>query len=105
MSDDDGDEILTPLHAAVDADDLVRVQALVAAGADIEEKQSNNGPTPLCRAAEKGYITMARSLVERGANIEATSIVGRTPLIIAVQHRYIEVVRIDGAPGRGPPPF
>jgi hypothetical protein len=32
---------LSPLHAAVDAGDLVRVQALVAAGADIEEKQGD----------------------------------------------------------------
>ena len=31
---------LSPLHAAVEADDLSRVQALVVAGADIEEKQN-----------------------------------------------------------------
>ena len=29
---------ITPLHAAVDTDDLVRVQALVAAGADIDSR-------------------------------------------------------------------
>ena len=45
MSDNDEDEILTPLHAAVDADELVRVQALVDAGANMEERHGNNRPT------------------------------------------------------------
>ena len=54
----------SPLHAAVEAGDLVRVQALVAAGADIDEKQYSllfGQFTPLIRAAKKGHVGRRRS--------------------------------------------
>jgi len=91
---------LSPLHEAVEADDLSRVQALVAAGADIEERERNNSqfPTPLWRAAEKGHVAVARYLVERGANKEATGSDGKTSLLVAAQQGHIEVVRM---PQRG----
>ena len=50
---------LSPLHAAVEAGDLVRVQELVDAGADIEERDNiydPRGHTPLYRAVNKGYL-------------------------------------------------
>ena len=64
---------LSPLHEAVEADDLSRVQALVGAGADIEERagKDRESATPLYRAAKKGYVVVARYLVERGADKEA----------------------------------
>ena len=86
---------LSPLHTAVDAGDLARVQVLVAAGADIEESDENDrSHTPLLRAARKGNITVARYLVERGANKEAEYRGGDTPLIIAAYKGYMEVVRM-----------
>jgi len=42
-SDAADDVQLSPLHAAVEADDLARVQALVAAGVDIEEREEGTG--------------------------------------------------------------
>ena len=108
MSDDDGDEILTPLHAAVDAGDLVRVQALLAAGADIEEIEelivyaavgiTLAYATPLFRAAQKGDIAVARYLVERGANKEAKRLGGTTghitSLIVAAEQGHTDVVQM-----------
>jgi hypothetical protein len=53
LSDDGDDDMvkLSPMHAAVEAGDLPRVQALVDAGGDIEERQGNGRekPTPLWR--------------------------------------------------------
>ena len=87
---------LSPLHVAVEAGDVARVQALVAAGADIEERKGNgrHHPTPLLRAAEKGLLAVARYLVEHGADKEATCYYGKTSLIIAAENGHIEVVRM-----------
>ena len=98
---------LSPLHVAVDADDLSRVQTLMAAGADIEERQGNgrDHPTPLYHAAHKGHVTVARYLVEHGADKEATTCYdGRTSMIVATENGHIEVVRMlvhRGGPGQG----
>jgi ankyrin repeat protein len=83
-------------HKAADAGDLVRVQALLVAGADIDERPWSNQllPTPLYVAAENGHTTMVRYLVERGANIEATCFGEEKPLHIAVEKNHIDVVRI-----------
>jgi len=93
---------LTPLHAAVEAGDLVRVQALVAAGADMEERQDmhiemgfpTGRVTPLFHAAMKGHVAVARYLVEHGANKEAPSYNGWTSLIVAARNGYADVVRM-----------
>jgi len=96
----DADEVqLSPLHAAVEADDLARVQALVDAGANIEEREEGTGnknsrQTPLFRAAEKGNVAMARYLVERGADKEASDSNGWTPLLAATAGGHIDVVRM-----------
>ena len=87
---------LTPLHAAVEAGDLTSVQALVEAGANIEEKHGSQyyPPTPLYRAAEKGWLPVARYLVERGAKLEATAREGRTALFAAAARGHTDIVRM-----------
>jgi len=83
------------LHAAVEAGDLARVHALVTAGADVEERQGINGPTPLFCAAAKGDVAMARYLVLRRADKEASSFGDQTtPLIIAARNGHFDVVRM-----------
>ena len=87
----------SPLHAAAEAGDLTRVQALVAAGADIDERQyyvDYGSCTPLLHAVEKGHVTVTRYLIERGADKEATNWVGKTPLVVAAMEGHIEVVRM-----------
>ncbi len=44
-------------------------------------------------ASEKGDLEKVRSLVEKGANKEATDGIGRTALYIAVDGGHLEVVR------------
>jgi len=95
----------SPLHEAVEAGDLAHVQALLTAGADVEEQQRCRQPgdssdatcTPLHRAAQKGFVAVARCLVERGANKEATTtdcVVGNKALHIAAENGHVEVARM-----------
>ena len=88
----------TSLHTAVAAGHLYRVKALVAAGADIEEKQ-DVAPcgqcTPLYHAALKGNVAVARYLVDCGANKEATSTDDdTTALHVAGRSGHFVVVRM-----------
>jgi len=94
---------LSPLHAAVAAGDVTRVQALLVAGADIEERQDDIGDyvecTPLFHAAAKGHAAVAQCLVERGADKEATDEDGWAPLHAAAAAGHVDVVRVLVAHG------
>ena len=58
----------TPLHWAASNDDVVLIDALLDAGADIEHRGSSiDGGPPLSSAAGYGQWAAARRLVERGA--------------------------------------
>ena len=61
---------------------LVAIQLLLKAGADINA-QSADGQTALHSAAQKGWNTVVRFLVEHGAALNATDGRGRTPLDFA----------------------
>jgi ankyrin repeat protein len=73
----------TPLHLAVSA----RIaKALIQGGADIESRRSSleycfrNGHTPLHEHAFEGNIEIVEILIQAGANINARSHDGKTPL-------------------------
>jgi ankyrin repeat protein len=72
----------SPLHDAVEAGDLEKVKAAIAAGYDVNEIDKSNerslrhGTTPLQRAALKGNFEMVKYLVEHGANVNGRSIDG-----------------------------
>ena len=92
----------SPLHKAVAAGDLLEVQALVDAGADIEEicKMMDDDyyeeydATPLYHAATLGCMMLALYLVKRGANKEATAYMDGTPLHTVAAKGDIETVRM-----------
>ena len=92
---------LSPLHAAVEAGDVTRVQALVAAGADIEETQTLRDAygdphyaTPLYRAAYGGCVSVARYLIERGASKEAVGHAdGWTSIRVGVMGRAVDYAK------------
>ena len=65
---------VSPLLAAVEAGDFARVQALVAAGADVDQLDYRQRPfrTLLCLAVKNCHVAVARYLIESGANKEAT---------------------------------
>jgi ankyrin repeat protein len=66
----------TPLCTATNAE---AAAALIDAGADVRAAD-RAGRTPLHRAAEGGWVKVARRLTEKGADVNARDAVGRTPL-------------------------
>lgn len=83
----------TPLHLATFAgapDDKSQIAILVEAGADLEarlnwkyDSQLHRDWTPLMLAAAEGSATAARALLAAGANVNASDLLGMTPLMLA----------------------
>ena len=73
----------TPLHLAALNHDLAAVRALLAAGAEVDAKNTDEA-TPLLYGA--GHAEIVRALLARGANPNAVSKAKNTPLIAAVAH-------------------
>lgn len=75
------------LHDAAFRNDLETLNKLIIAGADINEPFYDNrvcSATPLHYAASNGSYEAAQLLIEHGANVNAITSAGDTPLHIAV---------------------
>ena len=84
---------LTPLLYAARGGCYACVEALVAAGADVN-LPTPEGVTPIMIALDSGYHGIARLLMERGGNPHVWDVYGRTAL-------YIAVGNAGGAPAGG----
>src|SRR5581483_6559193 len=77
----------TPLHSAAVDQNLYRVRALIAAGAEIDARESRYRNTPLMCAVQhliaRTDIQVVAALVEAGANVNLTNEKGETPLLMA----------------------
>jgi ankyrin repeat protein len=74
------------LYDKVEANDIEAVKKLLAAGADINEKVEVAGAgtmTPLLIAVVYHYEEMAKMLISEGADINAKTATGQTPLMFA----------------------
>lgn len=71
------------LFDAVNARVLARVDALIRAGADVNEA-TTDGCTPLHLAAAWGSLHIARALMTAGASVGAADAYGRTALDFAI---------------------
>lgn len=83
----------TPLHSAIEGNQLKAVKFLIANGADIEAIDQQHS-TPLNYACRLGYIDIVKKLLESGANVYGNKNAGFSPLDSAVYHSYIEIVKI-----------
>ena len=54
----------------------------------------DNGATPLFVAAQFGYETVVRALIEMGADVNKAMNVGATPLYSAAQEGHAAIVQI-----------
>lgn len=77
------------------------VRALAAAGADVNACGGVTRATPLHMAARRGFVEIARALLECGAEVEARDRKGDTPLQRAVNCRKPEMVRLLGQRRQG----
>ena len=59
-----------PIHDAAKSNDAAQVEQLVAAGADVDEKDAAFN-TALHLAADAGHAEVAQVLVGKGANLDA----------------------------------
>ncbi len=70
------------------------VWALVRAGADANACSGVTQATPLHMAARRGYVEVARALLECGARVDARDIKGDTPLQRAFKCRRLTVAQL-----------
>ena len=82
----------TDLHEAAEKGDIKAVKALLAAGAEINAKNSD-GETPLHCAAWSGQAELAKILLQAGAGVNAKDKGGRTPLHSAAVLSHTETAR------------
>jgi ankyrin repeat protein len=84
----------SPLHiAAVRGKDRL-VDVLLEHGADVDPVEFGNSATPLHWAALAGHINAAERLIAAGANLDARTDFGDTPLIVALENENVGVGRI-----------
>jgi len=89
------------LLAAISAESISDVEALLNAGADANGADPR-GRTPLMQAAEMEHIAIARLLMDRGADPNHPGYRGYTPLHIAVDISIDGTVQNGGHPGDEP---
>lgn len=82
----------TPLTSKAHRGKTACVEALLAAGADIEERDKQ-GMTPLLLAVAGGHLPCVRALLAAGADINRPDPFGNTPLMTAFSHRRLPVFR------------
>jgi hypothetical protein len=70
------------------------VRALVLAGADVNACDGVTNATPLHMAARRGFVEIARTLLDCGADIDARDRRGTTPLQRALNCRKQDVARL-----------
>jgi len=75
---------------------------LLSKGADIDEVNTTDyygGYTPLFWAVDDNNKELVSFLIQNGANVNAKSIKGKTPLSLAEEGSYVEIVEILKASG------
>ncbi|TPX12701.1 uncharacterized protein E0L32_000878 [Thyridium curvatum] len=93
----------TPLHLAVSMGDNEAVETLLDSGCDMEKRALLSGETALFVAALHREVALARTLIERGANMAITCW-GMTLLELAVRDASADFVQLLLDAGANLPP-
>lgn len=72
---------------AIEKNDIQKVDALIAGGADVNARNSKN-QTPLMQAAIRGCSRITNLLIAKGADVNAKSNKGETALSLAMSSKY-----------------
>jgi uncharacterized protein len=84
----------TALMAASNRGNLETVRALLAGGANPNTKQAGSGHTALMWALTERHSAVVEELAKRGADVNAASSTGFTPLMFAAQQGDVDSSRI-----------
>jgi ankyrin repeat protein len=79
------------IFEAVKADDLAKVQAMVAKDPSLVRSKDASGNTPLHAAAIAGSVPMADWLLSKGGDINAGNLASATPLFEAIRNKKDDV--------------
>ncbi|XP_065834043.1 fibronectin type 3 and ankyrin repeat domains protein 1-like [Oscarella lobularis] len=82
------------LHKAVLNWDMETVKKVVSAGNVPIDVPDKYGSSALMSVAQKGYKSVAKLLLENGADVNYTSGSGKTSLMIACYHGHLNVVQL-----------
>ena len=82
---------LTALLIAARDGQLEAVQALIEAGANVNQVSAGDRSSPLVIAIANGHYTVGKYLVERGADTNLVNIDGLSPLWATVNMRYAPI--------------
>ena len=82
------------LRLAIELNDLELVEMLLAAGADPNVQNIDDGYTPLMVACDKGYIPIIKALKSSNVNLNAHGKDRWTGLMIACAKNHIDVVEL-----------
>ncbi|MEO8176123.1 MAG: ankyrin repeat domain-containing protein [Sphingomicrobium sp.] len=91
----------TPLNVAISRRDDEWTGFLLSQGAD-PNLPGLGGDTPLIAAARVGFEAAVGDLIRLRVKIDSTNRMGETPLIVAVQQRQSEIVKLLLAAGANP---
>ncbi|WP_353048670.1 ankyrin repeat domain-containing protein [Exiguobacterium sp. ERU656] len=99
---DRGDDLNGPneegnsaLHWAIEKGHVKAVEALLAAGADIEiENTLDANNTALMLASQYGLTDITKVLLAHDAEWDHQDAKGRTALAFALKHRYPEIIKL-----------
>jgi len=70
------------------------VNFLVENGADINSQDYEYGYTSLIIASKCGHIEIVKHLIEKGVDINVTNLDGKTALILALENRHTDIVKL-----------
>lgn len=84
----------TDIWRAAATGNLEAIKQHVAAGTDVDAKEPAGGGTPLLVAAIFGRVEAAKLLIEKGANVNASSNDGATSLHAAAFFCHTEIVKL-----------
>ena len=77
-----------PLHCAVHNDSLPMIE-LLTPHSDINQKSADNNQfTPLWFAARDGKLPIIKYLLDHGANVNLTPVIGVSPLQVAISQKH-----------------
>jgi cytochrome c len=88
------------IHDAAKKGDIAAIAAALDAGANVNE--SDGLAAPLHYAVNRQHLDAAKLLIERGADVNAVSKIGGTPLMAAVAKNRLEFITLLLAHGANP---